>query len=447
MEKLFFKKIELWVVVVLAVFGVLGAILFAAILRNELLGWGQYGKVGDLAVAVSELPATVEQVLWADEGMKAADTERFGDRAGWQVDIQGDIPGFLLLSRFDGDLSRPVVEAVDLSDFSVRHTWTFDAGELFEGANVDMRFADVRTVAPDYFRAIHPLLAGNGDLIVKNHDSPLLRVDACGAPLWMNDTMSFHHSTNAGTDDTLWVPAYVVETDLEGVNEGFFDDALVHLDAEGEVTEVISVTRLLLDHGLSHRLFGNLPYAADKMHLNDIEPVLEDGPFWKRGDLFFNMRNISAVALYRPSTDEIVWYREGPWSLQHDVDILDDHRIGVFDNAVIDRGSGLEVATHSSVAVYDFETDQVTRPWDAGMAAEEVRTTTEGLFEALPGGELLVEEENSGRILILGPDGSVIAQYVNRAEDGNVYRLGWSRYVEEEFGNEVLSRIEAGSCP
>ena len=36
---------------------------------------------------------------------------------------------------------------------------------------------------------------------------------------------------------------------------------------------------------------------------------------------------MSLIALYRPSTGRILWTRAGPWSAQHDVSILDDHRI------------------------------------------------------------------------------------------------------------------------
>jgi hypothetical protein len=81
-------------------------------------------------------------------------------------------------------------------------------------------------------------------------------------------------------------------------------------------------------------------YNDDPTHLNDIQPVLADGPYWKKGDLFVSLRNISSIMLYRPSTDQIVWMKRGPWLSQHDVDILDDHRISVYDNNVQDRGAG-----------------------------------------------------------------------------------------------------------
>ena len=110
MEKLLFKKVELWLVFLLAILGLVGLSLYGAILRNELRGWGEYGRLGDAVVAIAEIPATAEQLLGADEGMRAAERAEFESRSGWSV--FGDISqqeGFLLLSRFDGGLDRHFV--------------------------------------------------------------------------------------------------------------------------------------------------------------------------------------------------------------------------------------------------------------------------------------------------------------------------------------------------
>ena len=58
----------------------------------------------------------------------------------------------------------------------------------------------------------------------------------------------------------------------------------------------------------------------------------KDGPYWRKGDLFLSLRSPSTVMLYRPATNKVIWRKDGPWSKQHDVDILDDHRISIFNN-------------------------------------------------------------------------------------------------------------------
>ena len=435
-------------VFLLLLVALLGTILFAAILRNELLGYDQYGALGDVAVEIAELPAMVEQVFSHDRGMEALRRDRFDGEAGWNtVADTSSLPGYLLLSRFDNDLGGHVVELVDLSNQEIRHTWAPDADTLLADAFVDPKHNNnPRSVTTAQFRAIHPFLMKNGDLIIKNHDAPLLRIDQCGAAVWRDDSMMFHHSTNIGPDGNFWIPSYSEPPSVENLRPDYKDDAVAAIRPDGTVAKIYPLTATLIKNGLKTRLFGNTLYDRDKIHLNDIQPVLADGPYWKRGDLFLSMRNLSMVALYRPSTDEIIWYREGPWSQQHDVDILDDHTIAVFDNGAFDFGEGATIPTSSDVVVYDFAADSATRPYAEAFAAQDIRTLTEGLFELMPGGNLLIEEENSGRILILAPDGTLMTEYINRANDGAVYAVGWSRYVDEIVAKEALSQMAATHC-
>ena len=62
-----------------------------------------------------------------------------------------------------------------------------------------------------------------------------------------------------------------------------------------------------------------------------MQPVLIDGEYFKKGDLFLNFRHTSMVMLYRPSTNDL-WYKQFPWEFQHDVDVLDLNRISVYNN-------------------------------------------------------------------------------------------------------------------
>ena len=126
---------------------------------------------------------------------------------------------------------------------------------------------------------------------------------------------------------------------FEKVGNSFKDDAIVKMSAEGDIIFEKSVARIFIENGLEYLLFsiggkgGNENFNTDPTHLNDIQPVDFDGNHWKKGDVFLSLRNLSMVLLYRPSTNEIIWKGTGPFSQQHDVvDILDDHRISVFNN-------------------------------------------------------------------------------------------------------------------
>ena len=329
---------------------------------------------------------------------------------------------------------------------SVRHRWTIDADRLLAGARQTSQFADYSTWDAAHFRSIHPLLLADGDLITKDHYSPPFRIDACGARRWINDRQMFHHSTEVDADGNLWIPALAEPHRLARLKDSYHEDLLTKVDPAGRILYTRAVDRILTDHGLTHLLFTNGMYNDDPTHLNDIQPVLADGPYWKQGDLFLSLRNISTILLYRPATDRIVWMKRGPWMAQHDVDILDDHRIGVYDNNAQDRGTGMFVDGSSDIDIYDFATDSVSRPLTATMRQNQIRTFTAGLFTALPNGGWLVEDVTKGRLLIVRRDGRVGAAFVNRAANGDVYHLGWSRYIPQSEGDRIVTRLQKVGC-
>ena len=86
-----------------------------------------------------------------------------------------------------------------------------------------------------------------------------------------------------------------------------------------------SVIEILVKNGMGHPIYGTDSMTDDPVHLNDIQPVNENGIFWNVGDVFLSIRNLSLVLLYRPSTNEILWHSQAPWLYQHDINILDDH--------------------------------------------------------------------------------------------------------------------------
>jgi hypothetical protein len=78
----------------------------------------------------------------------------------------------------------------------------------------------------------------------------------------------------------------------------------------------------------------------------------------------------------------------------------------------------------------------------------EVKTITEGRSQILPNGDLYIEESNYGRTLYFNADGSQRWIHVNRADDGNVYRIGWSRilYIEEDIKTVNNFLTNKGTC-
>ena len=71
-----------------------------------------------------------------------------------------------------------------------------------------------------------------------------------------------------------------------------------------------------------------------------------------------------------------------------------------------------------------------------------------GRGKILLNGDLFVEETSQGRALYFNADGSLRWTFVNRANNGNIYRLGWSRilYSEEDIQNVNNFLNKKGTC-
>ena len=175
-----------------------------------------------------------------------------------------------------------------------------------------------------------------------------------------------------------------------------------------------------------------MAFVSDPIHLNDVQPVEFDSDFWKKGDVFLSLRHQSMVLLYRPSNNTVLWKGAGPFFHQHDVDILNSHSIAIFNNNSKDYVTGNVVDGNNEVIIYNFETDSYSSYLKDSLTKEDVRTITEGRSEILPNGDLFIEETNYGRTLYFNADGKLRWTHLNRAVNGNVYRVGWSRILYSE---------------
>jgi len=447
-ERLLFARIELWVVVLLLLLGCLLAIGFGAAVLDAEREDFRLGPISRAALSVAEIPQATKQLLTRDTDLRVGDSER--ERAnptGWSFPTGRltEPRGYLLISRYDGTAKRQRIELVALPAMRTVYRWTPDASDLLQDVRPISRFAETTNWNDTRYRAYHPWLESNGDLVIKDYASPLFRIDPCGKRVWKLQEGNFHHSTEGDADGDLWIPGIAERPGLAGVNEKFREDTINKISPSGKLLFSRSVAQILVRHGYANWLF-TLP-NDDPTHLNDIEPVVKDGPYWKKGDLFLSMRNVSAVLLYRPSTDQIVWIKRGPWIAQHDVDILDDHRISIYDNHVEERAPRKPYfADTSQVLIYDFATHQLSRPLEGPMKRYNFRTWVEGLFIQLPGGLMLVADPTQARLLIFRPDGRVAARFVNRAKDGNLYQLAWSRYIDAAKGDAIVRTLQKVKC-
>jgi len=424
-------KVELWVLCLVSLLSLLLAIGTGVLVRQELVGSVKLGIVSKAALFLAEIPMNLKKMTVHD---LLANQQRFPNVSGFQGKPLEE-ETYLLLSKYDGDAERSVVELVDLRSFEVKKTWRPDIDQIND--LVDTSQPEFENLERDKnakrYSINHPFLTEDGGLIFQG-GSPLVKIDKNSQLVWQNQEDDFHHSIEQDHEGNFWVPTHVypyqVDKEYVGLEFGnYSDDAITKVSADGEILFQKSVSKILLEHNMLFTINGNRKFETDPIHLNDIQPVLSDGPHWKRGDVFLSLRHQSMIILYRPSTNKIIWKGEGHISAQHDVDILDEHRISIFNNNLLKTIDGEKIDGNNEVVIYDFKTDSYSKYFDESLEQYDVRTVSSGRSRILDNGDLFIEEQNYGRLLYFNKDASLKWQYVNRADDENVYLVNWSRIL------------------
>ena len=429
-----FKKIEIWILYLVVLLGLPLVIGFGVLVRDEINGDKRFGPVSKIALFLSEIPVNLINLVTSDLEV----VDRFPSLDGFNG-TPNSSESYLLLSRYDGDLGEGVVELIDLMNFKVLHTWNPDIDEFNRSVKKIDEFKYLNRDASNSRSLLrNPILLKDGSLYFQ-YKSPFRKIDSCSNLVFQNSNDMFHHSIEIDIEGNIWVPSHIYPQSLpiEKVGKkiidegGYFDDAIVKLSPNGENLFEKSVSQIFIDNGLEYLLFsvGDAKFTKDPIHLNDIQPVDFNGEFWKKGDVFLSLRNQSMVLLYRPSTNKIIWKATGPFFYQHDVDILNDHKISVFNNNSKNLVDSMTVDGHNEVIIYDFKTNEYSNYLNESLIKNDVKTITAGRSEILSNGDLFVEETNYGRTLYFNSDGSLRWTHLNRAENGRPYTIRWSRIL------------------
>jgi hypothetical protein len=326
---------------------------------------------------------------------------------------------------------------LNLRNDSVVHQWRLTKSMVDIPSN--KRFIDLRP--------FHPIMMEDRTLVVKLVGVPYLaKLDRESNIVWRNEQIPLHHSTNVDSQGNLWICGYAQIEKFkhvkfpDGFNKSFMDNYLYQFDSEtGNVIFEKSLSEIFIENNMDGLLFSQLEDSWDIMHLNDIEPVLVSTKYWQEGDLFLNLRHLSMVLLYRPTTNQVIWHESGPLLDQHDIDIISDHEISLFNNCGIrdmesnysENSRGLLVKNYdrSSIIKYDFEQDNY-QIIDS-LKTEKEFSITEGLSVLLPDGSLLIEYSNSGQLTIIKGDEVLLnKRYISPFENYN-YITNWIRYYDD----------------
>jgi len=434
-----FKKIEIWILYLIILLSILFAIGFGFLVRQELVGGIKLGWVSKTALTLAEIPVNIKKILDGPGDLTVED--RFPNLDGFNGTPNSE-ETYILLSKYDGDLREGVVELVDLTTFKVLHTWNPDIdafNDLVEQTN-EFKYLQ-RDANNSRHMLYHPVLTNKGNLIFMAQNAPLRKIDACSNLAFQNTHDGFHHSIETDIDGNIWTSTHMYPQSLPiekvgrktPVENGFKDDAIVKLSPDGEILYEKSISRIFIENNMESRLSmvgTSHTFQIDPIHVNDIQPINIDGKYWKKGDVFISLGHQSMIILWRPSTEEIVWKYESNIFHQHDVNIVSEHQISIFNNNRKYYYPNKDIVDgNNQILIFNFDTDSISSYLSKSLISEDVRTITEGRSHILPNGDLFIEESNYARTLFFNEDGSLRWVHVNRANDGNVYRVAWSRIL------------------
>ena len=445
-EKFIYKKISLWILILTILISILFSIFFGSMVLRS-----------NSAKSIARIPDNIKKLLVkSDDDFIGGDKNNFKNKTGLNKNnnFKNSLTGFILLSKYDHDERRSYVELINIKSGNVIHTWKPDIKKINSLSNLPKNFINVeRDNSPNRYRMFHPYLDLDGSLITHS-ESPLIKIDLCSKLEWHVDG-GFHHSNEKDHEGNIWVPAWSFPVKTKGVNldinendlsqnmNFFHDDELVKLSSDGKVLFRKTVISILKENNLENLIFP-IGQNKDPLHLNDIEPVISNSDYWKKGDVFVSLRNISMVFLYRPSNNKVLWYRQGPWVFQHDVDVISDSKISVFDNN-LDNFTKSRVDGASSIVIFDFEKNDISRPYDKAFLKNDIFTMTGGLHRILENGDVFVEATDSGRLVRIDKMGNIKWEYINRASNNNIYLLNWSRYYKS-LNENILKKIKNKNC-
>ncbi|MCY4120992.1 MAG: hypothetical protein OXG72_08745, partial [Acidobacteria bacterium] len=265
MERWLFAKTENWILLLLLTAVLAGAVLFGGVVKHTAEGGRRAGIVGTAATAIAGLPQDVLDVfrLFLAPSPFTAEEQRFDGRTGLFLPAGSTWrdPGYLLLSRHDGDRQVSVVELIDLSRGEAVHQWRPDPDASDALANLE------RAGSVDRRERMIPYALDDGSLLFRGLDGHLVMLDGCSNVEWVLETPRFHHSIERDADGHFWVPYRVDPPLLPDVAPEFVEHGLARISLAGEILSLVPLSRPLIAGGHGHLLYSMDRHLVDPMHM------------------------------------------------------------------------------------------------------------------------------------------------------------------------------------
>lgn len=423
-------------------------ICYGSILKHHYNGGKKFIKLQNIAVFLAEVPKNVKILIF--DFVKYGnlpDEIKFNNRHYQSNSLTitehyKPIEGILVISKYNSERKKNYVEVLETENFSNIHTYEIDVENFLD--NVDIFKTHNKNVRKDFsknrFHFRHPLILMDGSLVTHSENSPLVKIDVCGNIKWINDDSPFHHSIMSINRDGILVGSHLYpDSNMKKLyQQEFMDDAITIVDSKnGNIIYEKSIIEILREN--NNFDFINKDYKVLDPYLNDIEPVLENSKYWKKGDYFLSLKRFDLILLYRPSENKIVHYLKGPFFDQHDVDIISENEISIFSNNQNPTNKGK--SQFSEIVIYNFDNKKFRILHKNTMENLKFKSDTNGHSQFLNNGSIIIEESNYGRLFQIDKLGNLEWEMINRSADNNIYDYNWFRVIQEKNKVKKLKDI------
>ncbi len=428
----------------------IAAMGFGAIIKYHFEGGEKLQFLRKTAIIIAEVPLNMRRMIKFKTFNldKPTPLVKHKGKKRFKQFLESKRNALLVLPRYDYTLSRSVIEIIDLNNFEVIHNYKHDITKMINQVTNTREFSRIKiNDSPIRFEYRHPLLLEDGSIISDGEYSVEFKIDFCSNLLWINDEEHFHHSKELDYEGNIWVNGQMKPRSkyVKKYSENFNDDSIIKINTDGKILFNKSITEILIENNIvpnNFVLVSSLSNNYDPIHSNDIEPIFTNTNYWKKGDVFISMRHQSAIIHYRPSTNKVINYITGPFDQQHDVDIISDKEISIFNNNNFSDNN-----EYSEILVYNFETKAFKKLFNDQLQKNNFKTHTQGLSHIFKDGALMVEEQNHGRIILFNNKSEKEWEFVNKDNNGDIGFISWSRVIEDEtFIKKFKSLVKKKKC-
>ena len=303
-------------------------------------------------------------------------------------------------------------------------------------------------------RIVNPLIHPDGSLIYNYYywaKPGLTKLDSNGKVIWQNQELVVHHGMNVNHEGDIWACTIRKGKSggvyaLDGQRVFYNDYKITKYDNEtGKILFDKSITKILKENNLVNYLFKST-ITDEPIHLNDVQPALKTSPFYQEDDVFISLRNINLIMHYRPANNKLIDLIEGPFAHQHDVDILNDSVLVLFNNNTYKTYEGMKInmakkikdkseledagAHFSNIVSYNLSSKSFSFIGNSVFAKNRIHTVNEGLMEFIEPKTYFVEEQNSGVLWVI-KDEKVLYKNVLKSQHVGFHHLpNWTRIIQ-----------------